>query len=62
VAATGAMTTFRVEVPHAVFSVSVVEGRVVGTAPIAGWMIGKPWERIQGWITRKGGSWMELES
>lgn len=55
------MTTIRVELPHAVFSLSVHEGRVVGAAPIAGWMIGKRWQWVLGWIERKGGSWMELE-
>lgn len=38
----------------ATYGVVVREGRVVRAAPVAAWMIGKPWSRCEDWLKRKG--------
>lgn len=48
------VTYFRIELPYACYGLCVKNGRVVMTAPIAGWMVGKEWNYCYGWLSRKG--------
>lgn len=50
----------RVELPYAVFRVDYQYGTVVDAAPIARWMIGKPYPMVLGWVKRKGGTVQEM--
>lgn len=47
--------------PHAVFALRVERGVVVAAAPIAAWMIGKPWRKQRQWIKQRGGHGAPLE-
>lgn len=46
---------WRIEMDHAVFAVRVERGVVTQAAPIAGWMVNRPWSYCRRWIKSKGG-------
>ncbi|HET9493380.1 MAG TPA: hypothetical protein VFR15_04040 [Chloroflexia bacterium] len=43
-----------ISLPHATFGIAAREGRVVKAAPIAGWAMYKPLDRVLEYYTRKG--------
>lgn len=49
-----------VSLPHATFAVGVRDGRVVDTAPIARWALGKSWRECASYWQRKGARFAEL--
>lgn len=56
------MTDWYITLPYATFLVSVERGAVTNAAPIARWMIGKPWSECKPWIAHKGGHGQPLEA
>ena len=57
------MTWYWVSMSYATFGIAIDDSnfKVVKTAPIAKWMIGKDISYIQNWIKNKGGVWKELK-
>lgn len=44
-----------IDLPYAYFYIEVENGKVVGSAPLARWMIGKSFDRVKEWVEGKGG-------
>lgn len=51
----GEQILLQVTLPYACFGVVLSGGQVVEAAPIAQWMIGKPFSFVVKWVERKGG-------
>jgi hypothetical protein len=47
---------YQVDLGYACFGVIVKHKVVTEVAPIAHWMIGKPWKEVKQWIKTKAGS------
>lgn len=49
-----------VSLPYATFRVNVRDGTVIDAAPIARWMIGRPWSYCIRWVLNKQGQIEQL--
>lgn len=47
---------YYVDIGYATFLVITDSGKVINTAPIVKWMVGKSWAECQVWIRKKNGS------
>ena len=55
-------TLYRVELPYATFGIIVANHKVVDSAPIGKWMIGKKIGNVKLWVNRKQGKVYKNES
>jgi hypothetical protein len=46
---------WRIELPYAVAGIIVVDNRVIESAPIFAWMVGKTLAECEAWVLRMGG-------
>lgn len=53
--------TVWVSLAYATFGIDVLNGKVVRSAPIGHWMVGKDFDFITSWIESKGGEWKILD-
>ena len=47
-------TWWRIEAPHFVAGLCVMQGRVVEAAPIVQWAIGRRWHDVRAYMVRRG--------
>lgn len=50
----------RISMPYATYGIVLDESKVIETAPIAHWMLGKTEADVRAWVTKKGGRIVEL--